>query len=325
MNGRFPGLVSPDSSSHSGSARSHDGASLSTIEFSGAVIVDKPRGWTSHDVVNKIRRILGTRRIGHLGTLDPNATGVLPLLIGRATRLAQFFGRADKRYEGVVRFGYSTDTWDVDGTPLGDPVPAAIAREDIETALTQFRGPLQQVPPPVSAKKVGGIPAYKLARRNQPVQLPPVKVEIFAIEATAWSPNSVTLRIHCSAGTYVRSIAHELGQKFTCGAHLESLRRIGSGMFDLSMARTLDELSELSQQDRLIEALLPAAELLPQFPVEQVDDRTQALIRQGRAFRTSPFRGLAETRYVKAIGPSGDLIAIGEIRLPNLYHPVLVL
>ena len=292
--------------------------------LNGAVIVDKPLGWTSHDVVNKMRRLAGTRRIGHLGTLDPNATGVLPLLIGRATRLAQFFARAEKVYEGVVQFGYSTDTYDVEGKPTSEAVEFEVDRDALETALDAFRGPLKQVPPPVSAKKIGGGPAYKLARRNEPVELPPADVEIFSIEITCCSGNEAGLRVHCSAGTYVRSIAHELGLAFGCGAFLKSLRRIASGEFDLSVAKTIEELSELSGQDRFGEAVVPAADLLKAFPVEYVDPSTAAFIRQGRDFRGSPFRPPTDSRYVKAIAPDGELLAIGEVKLPNLYHPFLV-
>lgn len=148
----------------------------------GVIVVDKPREWTSHDVVNKVRRLAGTRRVGHLGTLDPAATGVLPLVIGRATRLAQFYTRNDKVYEGVVHFGYSTDSYDGDGEPTSKEVPVVLDREALETVLNQFRGSFEQIPPPVSAKKIGGRPAYELARKHQPVELKPVPVEVYALD-----------------------------------------------------------------------------------------------------------------------------------------------
>jgi len=291
----------------------------------GAVVVDKPVGWTSHDVVNRVRRLAGTRKIGHLGTLDPNATGVLPLLIGRATRLAQYFGRADKRYEGVVTFGHSTNSYDVEGAPTSPPVDFVVDRDALEQALQAFRGPLKQIPPAVSAKKIGGVPAYKLARRNEPVELAAADVEIFSIEVTFVSGNEAGLSIHCSGGTYVRSIAHDLGQVFGCGAYLKSLRRTASGEFNLAASRTLEQLGDLAAEGRFLDALIPGADLLTALPIEQVDAPTAAFIRQGREFRTSPFRGLAEAPLLKAVGPGGELVAIGQIRLPNVYHPVLVL
>jgi tRNA pseudouridine55 synthase len=291
----------------------------------GVIIVDKPSGWTSHDVVNKMRRFAGTRKVGHLGTLDPGATGVLPLVIGRATRLAQFYSRNDKVYEGVIHFGYATDSYDADGTPTSPEVSVSLDRSEIEAVFDSFRGEFMQVPPPVSAKKIGGKPAYELARKNQPVELEPVRVQVYSLEVIGLENNKATVRVHCSAGTYLRSIAHEAGQKLGCGAFLKSLRRTASGDFKIQMARTLEELAELAADGRLEEALLPAAQLLPEFPLEMVDSVTAGQIRNGRDFRVSPFQIRTSARYVKAVTAQGELIAIGEARLPHVYHPVLVL
>jgi tRNA pseudouridine55 synthase len=292
----------------------------------GVIIVDKPREWTSHDVVNRMRRLAGTRKVGHLGTLDPGATGVLPLVVGRATRLAQFFSRNDKVYEGVVHFGYSTDTYDGDGTPTSPETPVILDRVALEAALDRFRGPFFQVPPPVSAKKVAGRPAYELARKGQSVELNPVSVEVYSLDVVEIEGCEVKIRVHCAAGTYVRSIAHDLGQALGCGAFLKQLRRTASGDFKIEQARTLEQLAQLADEGRLSEALIPAAQLLPEFPVELVDATTTAQIRNGRDFRVSPFHArAADARYVKAVTPQGELVAIGEARLPNVYHPVLVL
>jgi tRNA pseudouridine55 synthase len=291
----------------------------------GVIIVDKPREWTSHDVVNKMRRLAGTRKIGHLGTLDPGATGVLPLVIGRATRLAQFFTRNDKTYEGVIHFGYSTDSYDMDGAATSAETPVTLERDALESLLDRFRGVLLQVPPPVSAKKIAGRPAYELARKGQAVDLKPVKVEVYELQILALKGCEATMRMHCSAGTYVRSIAHDAGQALGCGAFLKTLRRTASGDFKIEQARTLEELAVLAQDDRLGEALIPAAQLLPAFPAELVDAITVGQIRNGRDFRVSPFQARAGTRYVKAVTPQGELVAIGEVRLPHVYHPVLVL
>jgi tRNA pseudouridine55 synthase len=294
----------------------------------GVIVVDKPREWTSHDVVNKVRRFAGTRKVGHLGTLDPGATGVLPLVIGRATRLAQFYTRNDKIYEGVIHFGYSTDSYDGDGQPTSEDVRVTLDRAALESILDHFRGQMMQTPPAVSAKKIGGVPAYALARKHQPVELEPVQVEVYSLDLLSLDSNEAAVRVHCSAGTYLRSIAHDAGQLLGCGAYLKSLRRIASGDFKIESARTLEQLAELAQAGSLTEALIPAAQLLPEFPVETVDAITATQIRNGRDFRTSPFQsrqsGLA-ARYVKAVSQHGDLVAIGEARLPHLYHPVLVL
>jgi tRNA pseudouridine55 synthase len=291
----------------------------------GVIIVDKAREWTSHDVVNKMRRLAGTRKVGHLGTLDPGATGVLPLVIGRATRLAQFFTRNDKTYEGVIHFGYSTDSYDMDGEATSAETPVTLEREALERLFEGFRGPLLQTPPPVSAKKIAGRPAYELARQGQTVELKPVEVEVYDLQITAIEGCEATIRMHCSAGTYVRGIAHDAGQALGCGAFLKALRRTASGDFKIEQARTLEDVAVLAQEERLREALIPAAQLLPGFPAELVDAITVGQIRNGRDFRVSPFQTREGTRYVKAITPQGELVAIGEVRLPHVYHPVLVL
>lgn len=290
----------------------------------GALIVDKPAGWTSHDVVARMRRLARTKKIGHLGTLDPMATGVLPLVIGGATRLAQFFGRDRKIYEGVIRFGYSTDTYDKEGKPTSDPVAPSIEILQLEQALDCFRGTFLQLPPAVSAKKVGGTPAYRLARRNKTVELKPVDVTVFNLDLLDFTGETAAVRIVCSAGTYLRSIAHDLGQALGCGAFLDSLRRTASGDFAVESARTLPELEQLAAEGRFDEAVTASSELLPEFPSELVDPFTAGQIRQGRDFRVSPFRIRKDNRYVKAVTTDGELVAIGEVRLPNMYHPILV-
>ncbi len=289
------------------------------------IVVDKPREWTSHDVVNKMRRIAGTRKIGHLGTLDPGATGVLPLVVGRATRLAQFYTRNDKVYEGVIHFGYTTNTYDADGQAISPEVSVSLDRARLEEILEKFRGPLSQTPPAVSAKKIGGKPAYALARKNEAVELKSIDVEVYSLDVLRIEGCEAEVRVHCSAGTYLRSIAHDAGQAMGCGAFLKSLRRTASGDFKIESARTLDELAALAAEQRLEEALIPAAQLLPEFPMEMVDAITAGQIRNGRDFRVSPFQARRGSRYVKAVNSQGDLVAIGEARLPHVYHPVLVL
>lgn len=291
----------------------------------GAIVVDKPEGWTSHDVVNKSRRILGTKKIGHLGTLDPIATGVLPLVIGRATRLAQFYTQSDKIYEAVIRFGFSTDTYDRAGKPTSPETEPALDASELESRIAPFRGELMQVPPPVSAKKVDGVRAYKLARQNVTFELRASPVTVYELTLLEVQGSLARVRTHCSGGTYLRSIAHELGLAMGCGAHLQELRRTKSGEFQLEQARTIAQLEVLAAEGRLDEVLIPVAQLLPAIPAVFVDAVLVTQIRQGRNFPVSPFRTDAGSRYVKAVSREGDLVAVGEACLPNMYHPVVVL
>jgi tRNA pseudouridine55 synthase len=291
----------------------------------GVIVVDKPEGWTSHDVVGKVRRIANTRKVGHLGTLDPIATGGLPLVIGRATRLAQFYTRSDKIYEGIVRFGWSTDTYDRAGEATTEKRNVVINTQRLETVLDSFRGEFLQTPPPVSAKKVAGRRAYKLARQATPPDLEPAPVEVYELMVLNVDGPRLRLRVHCSGGTYMRAIAHELGRQMECGAHIEELRRLASGEFEIGQARTLEQLQSLAVEERLVDALVPAAQMLPGFPSVFVDESTVTGIRNGRNFPASPFRSASAAKHVKAVTRQGEVVAIGESVLPNLYHPVVVL
>jgi tRNA pseudouridine55 synthase len=231
--------------------------------MNGVIIVDKPAGWTSHDVVNRMRRILHERSIGHLGTLDPLATGVLPLVTGSLTRLAQFYTASEKTYEGVIRFGFATNTYDADGEPVDSNVETAapstnsgqapgapvgqmpdLNLEHIQKLSTGFLGLIEQVPPPFSAKKINGVPAYKLARKQQEVVLKPVQVEIKEFSILSVAGDRAHFRARVASGTYMRSVAHEMGQRLGCGAHLESLRRMAVAEFDISHAHTLEEIEK---------------------------------------------------------------------------------
>ena len=211
--------------------------------MNGVLIIDKPSGLTSHDVVNRARRILGQRSIGHLGTLDPMATGILPLVAGNFTRLAQFYVNSEKTYEGTIHFGFSTDTYDAEGEPTSEPQIANLRAAEIEATAARFRGVIQQTPPPFSAKKIKGVAAYKLARKQKEVILHPVEVEIKEFDLLGVEADRVHFRAHVSSGTYMRSVAHDMGKALGCGAHLESLRRTTVAEFGLSDAHTLEELA----------------------------------------------------------------------------------
>ena len=291
----------------------------------GVIVIDKPEGWTSHDVVNKVRHIALTKRVGHLGTLDPIATGVLPLVIERATRLAQFYTRSDKIYEGTVHFGWSTTSYDRAGEATSEKVDVHLTTGELEVALGPFRGEIAQRPPAVSAKKVGGRRSYELARKNIAVELAAVPIHIYELTLLELNGSDARLRVHCSGGAYMRSIAHDLGQALGSGAHLTELRRLASGEFEIDQARTLEQLEALAAEDRLVDAFVPAEKLLPGFPSVYVDELTAAQVRNGRNFPASPFRAGPPAKYVKAVTRTGALVAIGEAVLPNLYHPVVVL
>ena len=207
-----------------------------------------------------MRGIANTKSVGHLGTLDPLATGVLPVMVGQSTRLARYFEKSEKAYEAVIRFGFATSTYDREGEPLAPPEDVTITAEQLEACLAPLRGDIDQMPPPISAKKIGGVPAYKLARKNQPVELSPVRVSLYELTLLSAEGDRARLRVRCSAGTYIRSIAHDLGIKLGCGAHVEDLVRTASGEFTLAQSRTLDELQSLKNESRLAEALLPMAD-----------------------------------------------------------------
>lgn len=290
----------------------------------GVIIVDKPSGWTSHDVVAKFRGIAKTKSVGHLGTLDPIATGVLPLIIGNATRLARFFTKATKAYDATIRFGFSTDTYDRAGSATS-LVMAAPSLAAIEAAVHKFRGPIEQMPPQYSAKKVGGVAAYANARKNITVELQPIQVEVFELRLDRYDAPDLKVHVRCSSGTYIRSLAHDLGNLLGSGAHLQELRRTVSGDFLIEQSHELPELQQFSNENRLQEALLPASELLPDFPPVFVDAETEGFIRQGRDFHVSPFRQRPEAQFVKVMTRDNQLLAIGEATIPHMYHPVLVL
>ena len=289
--------------------------------MNSVVVVDKPAGLTSHDVVNRVRRILGQKSVGHLGTLDPAATGVLPVVTGSLTRLAQFYLHSEKCYEGVIRFGFATDTYDADGEATTPEVEVALDLEKLRALAMQFQGVIQQVPPPYSAKKVAGVRAYKLARKKQDVKLDPVEVEIKELAILSVEGNCCHFRAQVASGTYVRSVAHNLGEEMGCGAHLQSLRRTAVAEFKIEDAHTLEELMEAAGQGRLEELAVHPRKLLPHFPCVTATDENAAFIRSGRAVNLPE---LSRERLVKVFHGQRDLIAIGTRIAGTLFHPGIV-
>ena len=293
------------------------------------LIIDKPAGMTSHDVIDRVRRILGLRSVGHLGTLDPGATGVLPLVVGNFTRLAQFYLGAEKQYEGIIRLGAATDTYDAEGEPTGSEeerqsganLARKIDEDRVREATSRFLGPIEQIPPPFSAKKIHGVPAYKLARRQQDVQLAPVSVTVHELELHVLPEACVHFRARVSSGTYIRSIAHDLGQALGCGAHLETLRRTAHGEFTLADAHTLEALAEDAPKDFAPYFLHPR-KLLPQIPSVTANEDQIALICHGRAVNLSE---MSKSQYVKVFAGQAELIAIAARVAGTLFHPKIVL
>lgn len=288
----------------------------------GVLVVDKPAGLTSHDVVNRVRRILRERSVGHLGTLDPLATGVLPLVVGRMTRLAQFYTASEKTYEGSIRFGLATDTYDAEGEPLGSPQTVQATLELLEELAGNFRGHIRQMPPPFSAKKIHGVPAYKLARKHQEVELQPVGVEIKEFVLLEWDGEQARFRARVASGTYMRSVAHEMGQKLGCGAHLASLRRTALGEFAIAEAHSLEQLEAAAQQGRAEDVFIHPRKLLPELPSVTATEEVVAKIRVGRAVNLPE---LSRARQVKVFQGQSELIAIATRVAGTLFHPKIVL
>jgi tRNA pseudouridine55 synthase len=293
----------------------------------GLLVIDKPGGMTSHDVVGLVRRIAGERSVGHLGTLDPMATGVLPLLLGKFTRLAQYFSSAEKSYEGSIRFGFSTDTYDAEGEPAGPDLWAALnpspTLDQVRAAASRFRGEMEQMPPPFSAKKIAGTPAYKLAREGKPVELKPAKVHIASFEITALADAEASFTISISAGGYVRSVAHELGQDLGCGAHLSSLRRTQAGAFTLGEAHTLEELEALAGNlEALQELCIHPRSLLPEMPSVTGDAIALGRLRNGAQANLPEF---SRAPLVKVFAGQRELVGIARRVAGTLFQPVVVM
>jgi tRNA pseudouridine55 synthase len=289
--------------------------------MNGVIVIDKPPGLTSHDVVNRVRRILGQRSVGHLGTLDPSATGVLPIVVGNLTRLAQFYVHSEKTYEGVIRFGFATDTYDADGEPTTPPQDVRLNFAEVRAVATQFQGTIEQIPPPFSAKKIAGVPAYKLARKKQEVVLKPVQVEIKEFEILATTADQANFRARVASGTYIRSIAHEMGQKIGCGAHLASLRRTAAAEFTIDEAHSLATLEAAAQQGTADSLFVHPRKLVPQFPCVAATEEAAALIRSGRAVNLPE---MSKAPRVKVFYGQRDLIAIATRIAGTLFHPGIV-
>lgn len=293
---------------------------VDTSLISGVLVIDKPVGPTSHTVVSRVKKILGTK-VGHTGTLDPAASGVLPLVLGRATRLAQFILAADKVYQAEIRLGVETDTYDAEGEVVAEQTVPDFSDQEIEQALDQFRGKVEQIPPMYSAIKIQGERLYKAARRNEVVERPARSIEIFRLDLAGRDEQSLKIEVHCSSGTYIRSLAHDLGQLLGCGAHLQQLRRTRTGAFDLASAITLEEVAEKGET-----ALIPVEALLPEYPRLELSPSQAEKVRHGNSFtlEEGSSSGSSSDQDVVRLFEDARLIALGKL-LTDEVKPFVVL
>ncbi len=272
---------------------------------SGVLVVDKVPGWTSHDVVARVRRITGERRAGHAGTLDPAATGVLVVCVGMATRIVEYLGELGKSYRATIRFGVETDTWDAEGQVVSTTDPGPLTRTALEPLLSRFVGEIDQMPPMYSALKRNGTPLYQLARQGKTVDRTPRRVTIYRLTVLRWASPDLEVEVECSKGTYVRALAHDLGEATGTGAHLAALRRTGIGHFTLDQALTLDE---LAVDDAWRQALVSPAAALRHLPSAILKDEQVAELSFGRAIALQ--MDAASASLVSAVDRAGDLVAI---------------
>ncbi len=309
----------------------------------GALVIDKPRGRTSHDVVDAVRRIVGFHQIGHLGTLDPLATGVLVMLLGRATRLARFYVGRRKRYNSTFRFGFATDTYDADGTPSGPDTAPQIDGAEIERLAAASVGRFAQMPPPYSAKKIHGRPAHELARKNKPVELKAVEIEVYDFHVNEVSGSLAKVSIECAAGTYVRSLAHDMGAALGYGAHLSEIVRTAVGEFTLDQAASLEDLERAAKEGDLARYVIPLERLLPELPSVTIPPQLEHRVRHGSKFniqiaqiqpgRTSAAQGATselnsgewKPARLRGFSQQARGFAIAEAVVPRTYQPVVVL
>ncbi|HZZ38387.1 MAG TPA: tRNA pseudouridine(55) synthase TruB [Acidobacteriaceae bacterium] len=290
--------------------------------MNGLLILDKPGGMTSHDVVARVRRATGEQSVGHLGTLDPMATGVLPLLLGKYTRLAQFYGSSQKAYTGTIRFGFATDTYDAEGQRVGDEETVFLDLEAVRAIAARFLGETEQIPPPYSAKKIDGKPAYKLARQGKTPELKPVRVTVDAFTIEQVDGDTAAFAMRISAGGYVRAIAHAMGQALACGAHLASLRRTEAGPFRLEQALPLSEVETLGAAGQLEERMPHPRTLLPEMPAVTADEGTAGRIRNGMQVNLPEY---SQAPLVKIFEGQRELVAIGRRVAGTLFQPFVVL
>lgn len=287
--------------------------------MNGVVIIDKPSGWTSHDVVAKIRNLVKVKKVGHTGTLDPFATGVLPLTLGKATRLTNYFLSSDKVYHGVMRFGFATNTYDVDGEPVGEDMHPELDRPKLEEILQKYQGTISQTLPPYSAKKVQGKPLYEYARKGIEIAPSRKEVTIKSMQLISVNGCEVEFELACTAGTYARGLAHDIGKDYGCGAHLVQLRRIRSGEFPIEKAVLLNEGESFHSKEFFIENMIPLGDLLPEIPAITMSEGDRNKLLHGMDLNLLTTEWKAE-KY-RLLDEAGELIALAD-RVQAFTSPI---
>jgi len=304
----------------------------------GIILVNKPQNITSHDVVVEIRNILKIQKVGHYGTLDPLATGLIMVAVGKATRLFPFYSKKDKGYTGRIRLGFSTDTYDSSGKPTSKESSDFPSRKKLLNTMKKFEGKIQQVVPPYSAKKFKGKPLYALARGKREFELKPCQVTVFSFELNEYTPPDLVFKVDCSSGTYIRSLAHDLGQTLSCGAHLTELFRTKVGDFRVEQSYSLDKIDTLKKKGKTEDFLIPIELLLPEFPKVVLEDRGTVLARNGNMI---PDANIKKIIHHKSLGNhyqkeeeltfrmfslEGKFLALAKRNFEkNLFHPFLVI
>lgn len=302
----------------------------------GIILVQKPQKYTSHDVVDQIRKIFGIRKVGHFGTLDPMATGLILVATGKATRLFPFFSKQDKVYQGEVRLGFSTDTYDATGNPISSEIRSSPDKNTLIAAMNKYEGEILQTPPPFSAKKFQGKPLYYFARKKKEIRKSPSLIRVYYFRLTNFTPPYFEFEIKCSSGTYVRSIAHDLGQDLGCGAHLSALNRTEIGIYHLQNSLTLEEINHNFEKQQWEEFFIPLESLLPELPTAMIDKIGAAQARHGNiiapenVIKIQPSelvtpRAAEQEKTFKLLTPEGKLVALAKKNPDgNGLHPFIV-
>ncbi len=304
----------------------------------GLILLDKPQNFTSHDIVVEIRNILNIKKAGHFGTLDPLATGLLVLAIGKATRLFPFFSNADKVYKGRIRLGFSTDTYDSTGKPTSSVKKKYPLKDNLLKVMKKFEGEIHQVPPPYSAKKYKGKPLYALAREKKEFELRPSKVFIHFFRLIRYNPPLLEFKVKCSSGTYVRSLAHDIGQNLGCGAHISELTRTDAGNFNIKQSSSIQEIKRLFEEGKIDKFLIPLESLLPEFPKIILKERGSVLTKNGNIIfpenilkvihgeHSFPDIPDERERVFRMFSLEGKFLALAK-KTPekNCFHPFLVI
>lgn len=285
----------------------------------GVLVIDKNAGWTSHDVVAKIRNILKIKKVGHAGTLDPFATGVLPLTLGKATRLTNYFLASDKMYRGVMRFGFATDTYDVDGHAVGEETRPEMDAAKLQEIFSHYQGTIQQALPPYSAKKVGGRPLYSYARKGIDIDTPTKTVTVKSLKLNGIDGCEAEFELECTSGTYARSLAHDIGKEYGCGAHLARLRRVRSGEFLLEKAVPLEENDRFHTQEFFLDRIIPLKGLLLEIPSIVIPEGDKNKLLHGIDLNLLTTH--ADSEEFRLIDESGELISIAR-RIQTFSSPV---